>query len=115
MLSEDVERLRNEALAGIAELHDDYLLNRALWRLLSVRVGRYKGSTIIVNPTTGSRMDAADLATRVSSSVRRLTERSFKEALGRLEAFAGELLRLWLTEHPRGRLRTGMSFAPPRA
>jgi hypothetical protein len=94
-----IQNLRDSYETTLRELHDDYVHTRMVWQFLRVRVLRYGNNPTVTNPTTNTVVNGVQLAERAPASVERLTNRTFKDFVGQLEIFVGDLLRLWLQSH----------------
>ena len=98
-LAAAIARLRVDRLQKLNDLHDDYDHTRKLWKMLWVRVRRYKHGVTFHNELTGTRVTGEQLAAGTGAALRRLNEQTFKDIIAQFELFATDLLRLWLTEH----------------
>ncbi len=98
-LAADIATLQADRVQKLNNLHDDYEHTRKLWKMLRAEVERYGKRVTFHNPNTGTRADAAQLAGRTGTALRRLNEQTFKDIIAQFEMFTSDLLRLWLPGH----------------
>jgi len=100
-LSDDIAALRDRVLADLTSAHDYYTDTKIAWRLVhKIIAAGYAMS--IRNMTTGTVTTQADLASKARGYVdEQLTEATFQQFISIFESFYFDLLRLWLTAHPR--------------
>jgi hypothetical protein len=98
----EIQALSDRVHAHLRASHDYYRHARLSWGLLRVKARR-GGKFAVRNPTTGTIVDAAQLAnlSRSYESVH-LAESVFQHFVALFEEFVFELLRLWLSTYPGG-------------
>lgn len=101
-LADDIRALRDRTLAQLTATHDYLFHTEVAWRLVGVQLTSNPNPTYR-NPATGTTTTAQDLsALAVDYSTRHIAEATFLRFYSIFEVFVGDLLRLWLTEFPRG-------------
>ena len=100
-LADDIRALRDRTLAELNAAFDYYYHSEVAWGLAN-----HAFSTNPLqpyhNPTTGTTATGADLGALSAGYInRQLIEATFQQFLSVFEVFVGDLLRLWLTPHPR--------------
>jgi hypothetical protein len=98
----EIQALSGRIHADLLAAHDYYHHARLTWRLLRARTRR-GGRLTVRNPTTGTIVDAAQLAD-LSKTYEKfdLAESVFQHFVALFEDFVFEFLRLWLTAYPGG-------------
>jgi hypothetical protein len=100
-LSDDLQTLRDQALADLAAAHDYFTDTKIAWRLVHKVIAA--GHTITIrNTSTGTFTTQAELAAKSGGYVTvQLTEATFQQFISIFEQSYFDLLRLWLTAYPQ--------------
>lgn len=109
-LAEDIQALRDRALADLAIAHDYFTESKAAWRIVHklVKAGR---KFTVRNTSTGTVTTHADLIAKARGYVtEQLAETTFQQFISIFEAFLFDLLRLWLAAFPKSLGRKQVAF-----
>jgi hypothetical protein len=100
-LADEIRALRDRVLADLDSAHDYFMDTKTAWRLVKEMID--DGRTFAIrNPTTGTLITQADLATKARGYVaEQITEATFQQFVSIFENFFFDLLRLWLTAYPQ--------------
>lgn len=98
---DEITQLRDNSLSSLDASHNYYAHTRRAWRLVqqTVREGR---EFTFRNQVTGNTVDETELAGLSQGYVTGyLASATFQDFVSLFERFVFDLLRIWLTEHPR--------------
>ncbi len=100
-LANDIQTLRDRAIADLTAAHDYYTDTKTAWDI--VRQVIATGLTFAIqNLTTGTVTTQVELSGKARSYVaEQLTEATFQQFVTIFENFFFDLLRLWLVAHPK--------------
>ena len=100
-LADDIHALRDRTRAELNAV-SDYLFHSAQGWLLAGEAVAANPTRTYHNPATGTTVSGADLIGLAAGyTSKQLLEATFQQLLSVFEVFVGDLLRLWLTAHPR--------------
>src|SRR3954466_7220042 len=100
-LGEELQALRDRALAELDAAYDYYADTKLAWRLVRRQISAGRKFTVR-NLTTGTVTTQSDLSRRARGYVaRQLTEATFQQFISTFESYFFDLLRLWLTAYPQ--------------
>lgn len=100
-LADDIRALRDRTLAELNAAFDYYYHSEVAWGLANHALATHPAQPYR-NPATGTTVTGTELVSCSASYVAiQLTEATFQQFLSVFEVFIGDLLRLWLTAHPR--------------
>ena len=100
-LSDDIRTLRDQILEDLAAAHDYYTDTKIAWQVVLEAIS--DGYKINVrNMTTNTVTTQAELASKARGYVtEQLSNATFQQFISIFETYYFDLLRLWLTAHPR--------------
>ena len=108
-LIRDLQQLQDRALADLNAAHDYYADTKVAWTF--VRRGIATGQTLILDRATGAKATGAEFVTKTHGYVReQLAEATFQQFVSVFEAYLIDLIRLWLTAHPKSLSRKDVPF-----
>ena len=100
-LADSIRALRDQTLAELNAAFDYYYHSELAWGLAGRELAANPGQPHH-NPATGTTVSGSQLiALAVDYTGKQLLEATFQQFLSVFEVFVGDLLRLWLTAHPR--------------
>ena len=109
-LADDIRTLRDRTLADLIAAHDYYADTKTAWDFL-VRFVTAGTTFHTRNEITGTVSTQVDLAGKAQRYIaEQLTEATFQQFLSIFENFFFDLLRLWLTAHPKSLLGKQVDF-----
>jgi hypothetical protein len=101
-LREDIEAVRDRALAGLNEAHDYFTYTKGAWRTLQVAVQRDGLKFSLRNFSTNSTINEQDLLGRAPRYVaQELASSTLQQFVSIFENFLSDSLRLWLLAYPQ--------------
>lgn len=105
-LADDIRALRDHTVADLVSAYDYFSATEFAWflvrRSIADRLAGAGPGPTVTNPVTGTQTTPQDLVDRAPGYTGGyLTEATFNDFLAILEAFVGDLLRLWLTAFPK--------------
>jgi hypothetical protein len=108
-LADDIQVLRDRALADLIAAHDYFIDTTVAWNL--VKRFATKRAFTIQNTTTGTKTSQTDLARKAGRYVKeQLAEATFQQFIAIFESFLFDFLRLWLTAYPRNLIGKKVDF-----
>ena len=101
-LRSDVESARVASLASLSAARNHFVYSRQLWDRLSLDARLTPATAaVLVDPTTGSSVDAPDLPAVVSAAPELyLPSAAVGQFVSATEAFVADLVRLWVVAYP---------------
>ena len=100
-LADDIRALRDRTLAELTAAHDYHFQTEVAWALAGQAVIAGPPASF-QNPVTRTTISGQQLTAQAHGYVSdQLASATFQQFLSAFEVFVGDLLRLWLTAHPR--------------